>query len=447
MMRKPELVSDQAVPFLDFLQGFLEGINIKGDINKILECVKGGEGIIEKIIQALNYLIHIDINHLEDIIKGVKLLIEAVQDIIKVIEPCSKSFEEIMNLINKIISINIMKLVWTIITNAPQFIHDITDAIDALTKGNYRQGGKDVGDIIFRLFLASLQSDPIIDFVKGFLEGLNEKGDFKKLLDCIENMEPIILKMIQALQKIMTFNIMDVIEGVKLLIEAVTEFISVLKPCSEGLVQLEKLFDAIISTGIMKIVTKIISNPAPYLKDIMDCIEAFTKGNMHQCGKDLGDIMYRLYLTDLRVGNISSFVEFVEGFIEGIDQKHNFNNITECIKRAPEIWTDIVNAIELLKHIDWKNLDKLIEALLKIFDALKTILAAIKPCSKVPAEIEILIKKIMEIDFSKLIQKFQQYMFQIVSDLMAVFSDFQKGNYKDAGKQLGDILYLLVFKE
>ena len=260
-------------------------------------------------------------------------------------------------------------------------------------------------------------------------------------------MEPIILKMIQALQKIMTFNIMDVIEGVKLLIEAVTEFISVLKPCSEGLVQLEKLFDAIISTGIMKIVTKIISNPAPYLKDIMDCIEAFTKGNMHQCGKDLGDIMYRLYLTDLRVGNISSFVEFVEGFIEGIDQKHNFNNITECIKRAPEIWTDIVNAIELLKHIDWKNLDKLIEALLKIFDALKTILAAIKPCSKVPAEIEILIKKIMEIDFSKLIQKFQQYMFQIVSDLMAVFSDFQKGNYKDAGKQLGDILYLLVFKE
>ena len=181
MMRKPELVSDQAVPFLDFLQGFLEGINIKGDINKILECVKGGEGIIEKIIQALNYLIHIDINHLEDIIKGVKLLIEAVQDIIKVIEPCSKSFEEIMNLINKIISINIMKLVWTIITNAPQFIHDITDAIDALTKGNYRQGGKDVGDIIFRLFLASLQSDPIIDFVKGFLEGLNEKGDFKKL--------------------------------------------------------------------------------------------------------------------------------------------------------------------------------------------------------------------------------------------------------------------------
>ena len=137
----------------------------------------------------------------------------------------------------------------------------------------------------------------------------------------------------------------------------------------------------------------------------------------------------------------------MEGFLEGIDQKHNFDNITECIKRAPEIWADIVSAIELLKHLDWKNLDKLIEALLKIFDALKVILQAVKPCSKVPAEIEELIKKIMNIDFVKLIQRFQQYMFQIVSDLMAVLSDFQKGNYRDAGKQLGDIIYLLVFKD
>ena len=305
MMRKPVLVADEANPFLDFLNGFLEGINTKGDINKILDCVKGGEGIIEKIIEALNYFIHIDINHLEDLIKGIKLFIEAIKEIGKVIEPCSKSFEEVMKIINAIISTNIFKLVMKIITNAPVFIHDVTDAIDSFNKGNYRQAGKDIGDIIYKLFLASLKSDPIIDFVEGFLEGLNEKGDVKKVLECIKNLEPVIFKMIEAIKKIMTFKIMNIIEGVKLLIEGVTEFIAILKPCSEGLEQLNKLFQAIISTDIMKIVAKIMSNPAPYLKDFMDCIEAFKKGDLRAFGKDLGDVMFRLYLTDLAtVGNI-----------------------------------------------------------------------------------------------------------------------------------------------
>jgi phage-related protein len=192
-----ELVADapEANPFVDFIHGFLDGLNVKGDINKILECIKGGEGVIEKIIEALNYLIHIDIKHMEDIIKGVMMLVEAIQEIYKIIQPCISSFEEIKKIFEQIISTNIMKIVWRIIANAGQFIGDIKDAIASFAKGDFKQAGHDLGDIVYRLFLASLtDTNPAFEFVKGLLEGLNEKGDINKVLECVHGLEPASLK-------------------------------------------------------------------------------------------------------------------------------------------------------------------------------------------------------------------------------------------------------------
>ena len=205
----PEMTSNA---FVDFITGFLEGLNVKGDIKKILECVKGGEGVIEKIIEALKFLIHIDFKHLDDIIKGIKMLVEAVQEIVKIIQPCTQSIEEIKKLINALININFIKLAWKIITHAGQFIHDFTDAIDAFGKGDYKRAGKDIGDIMYKLFLeAGDQSDPVYDFIKGFLEGLNEKGDVNELLKCLKDIEPIMNKIIQAIQLIMTMKIENII--------------------------------------------------------------------------------------------------------------------------------------------------------------------------------------------------------------------------------------------
>eukprot|EP01022_Parablepharisma_sp_SALTPOND_P014791 TRINITY_DN2052_c0_g1_i1.p4 TRINITY_DN2052_c0_g1~~TRINITY_DN2052_c0_g1_i1.p4 ORF type:complete len:560 (+),score=87.61 TRINITY_DN2052_c0_g1_i1:7838-9517(+) len=444
-----ELTADaqDSNPFFEFMEGFLEGLNVKGDINKILECVKGGEGVLEKVIEALNYLIHIDIRHMEDIIKGITMLVEAVQEIYKIIEPCAQSVEEIKKLIENIISINVIKIVWKLIQNAGQFIYDIQDAVNSFAKGDFRQGGHDVGDILYRLFLAEVTSDPVFDFLKGFFEGLNEKGDVNKIIECIHDLEPIMNEIIQALELISHFKFNDVIEGVKLLVQAVTEMMNAIRPCTEGFEQVKKLMDALMHFNIMKIVTKIMTNPGVFLHDVMECIDSFKKGDFHTCGKDLGDIMYRLFLEESLSFEFDDFIKLIEGFIEGIGHGEKFIDIEKCIEEFPEIYKDVLEAIKCFQEINFKNLDKLVEALIKLFQAMQKVLEAVKPCSKAPSEIEEMIKKIININMQELLQRIIANSIQLFAD----FTDFARclkdKDFKKAGKDLGDILYVLVFKD
>jgi len=441
--------TEDASPFLDFVHGFLEGINVKGDIKKILECVKGGEGVIEKIITALNYLIHIDIKHLEDVIKGIMMLVDAVHEIYKIIQPCASSVEELKKLINAIINVNIIKIAWKLIRESVQFIHDIEDAIKSFTNQDFHQAGMDVGDILYRLFLeASTEvSDPVYDFIKGFLDGINEKGDINKILECLKEVEPIINEIIKALELISRFNIKDLIEGVKLLVKAVIELIHGLKPCTEGFQQLKKLLDALMHADIMKIITKIMSNPGPFLKDIMDCIENFKNGNYHDCGFDLGDILFRLFLNGAAKGGFPEFIKFVEGFFNGTGNGKDFNDIEDCLEKAPYIWEDIQEAIRNLQHIDWKRPEELVKALINIFNAFVKILEAVKPCSLVPDELRKMIEKIGSIDLQKLLNKIMLYSFQIISDLVLAIKQLEEKDFFSSGKSFGQILYLLVFKD
>lgn len=284
-------------PFIEFLNGFLEGINEKGDIKKILECVQDGEGVIEKVISALQYLIHIDFKHIEDIIKGVMMLVDAVKEIIKLLEPCAESANELKKIVNAIMNINLFQLAWKIISHAAVFMQDITDAIKAFSTGNFKQGGKDVGELLYLMLLSTVsESDPIFDFISGFLEGVNEKGDINNLLKCIKDVEPIITKIIQALELIAHLKFQDIFKGVTMLIQAVTDLMHELKPCTEGFEQLKKLYNAIVHADIMKIVTKIITNPGPFINDVVKCISDFKAGKLHDAGFDLGDIMFRLFL-------------------------------------------------------------------------------------------------------------------------------------------------------
>ena len=434
--------------FLEFVTGFLEGLNVKGDIQKILDCVKGGEGIIEKIIAAIKFLVHIDFKHLEDIIKGIKMLVEAVQEIIKIIQPCTQSVQEIQKLINAIININFIKLAWKIIAHATTFIHDIMDAIDAFGKSDFKRAGKDIGHLLYLMFLEGDQADPVYDFLKGFLEGLNEKGDVNDLLKCLKDVEPIINKIIAAIQLILTMKIENIINGVMQLVQAVTELINLLQPCTKGFEQLEKLIEAIINTDIMKIISKIIANLGKFIEDFTNCIKAFTSGDYEGAGKALGDVFYRLYLTTPRtVGfNITDFEKIFEGFFGGLGNDKLFTNTTNCLLLIPTIIDKLTAAIELIKKIDWSHFDNLVDALIKVFEAFIGVLNGIKPCSLVPADMINIYKHIMAIDLDNFLNKILSHIIMIIGDLTSAINELKKQNYYGFGHGLGLIGYMLLIE-
>jgi hypothetical protein len=433
--------------FIDFVTGFLEGLNVKGDINKILECVKGGEGIIEKIIEAIKLIIHLDFKHLDDIIKGIKMLVEAVQDIIKIIQPCTQSVQEIQKLINALININFIKLAWKIITHAGTFIHDITDAIDAFGKKDYKRAGKDVGHLLFLLFLdGTLESDPVFNFIKGFLEGVNEKGDVKELLKCLKDVEPLINKIIEAIQLILTMKIDNIMKGVIELVQAVTELINLLQPCSQGFEQLEKLIEAIFNTDIMKIITKIIANLPKFIEDFTTCIQAFTKGDFETAGKALGDVFFRLYLQARMHADPFNFTEFVrifEGFFVGFGNNEVFKKTTTCLALVPGIYQKFVDAINLIIHLDLHNI---VDALIKVFQALIDVVKSVKPCKLVPEDIKVIVEKFKNINLDDLLNKITANLFVIIGELTNAINCLSQPDYFCTGQSIGNIGYVLFIK-
>jgi hypothetical protein len=292
------------------------------------------------------------------------------------------------------------------------------------------------------------EANPFMDFMKGFLEGINEKGDINILLKCAKGFEAIFEKIKSALSYIQN---MDLDKGVTLLIEAYKELLDNIEPCSEGFEQIKKLLEEFKKIDITNIVIKILSDPFPYIQDVTKCIEAFKNEDAYTAGKCLGDFLYRLFLANLPGIEFDDFVQMVKGFLSGINQGHSFDEVEKCIMSVPKVLELVKEAIEEIKKINWgdfmKDLNKLVDALMKLIDAIKQILEAVKPCSKVPDEIESIIKKIINMDAQKLLEKILHNVFQIINDLTEAIKNLTEKKYFEFGSDFGDLLFRLFLKK
>lgn len=70
-----------------------------------------------------------------------------------------------------------------------------------------------------------------------------------------------------------------------------------LKPCTEGYVQLKKLVDALAHVSIPTIVKKILAHPGEFVKHITEIIEGIVKKDHHLAGKSFGELLFQLFLS------------------------------------------------------------------------------------------------------------------------------------------------------
>jgi len=421
------------VDFVAFIKGFLEGINEKGDINKLLQCIKGGEEIVQKIITAINYLKNMNF---ENIIKGLTLLFEAIKQLLEMLKPCMEGFDQLKKLLNAIAHVDIKKIALKILTHPTEFLKDITKAIECFGKGDLFCAGKCIGDLLRMMFLsARVQAEPIADFLTGFLKGIHEVKNIDDLLKCIRSADPILEKIQKALELIKTLNVESMLEGLTMLFEAMFELEEMLRPCLEEFSQFRKLIEAIMNLNIDEVVQKIIANAFQFLADIIDCIQAFQRKNYNQAGRDLGDIMYRLFLVQLTVE--LDPVEFIKGLLEGLNEKGDVNNLLKCVKDLERIVSKIMQSLEYIKKGDFVNVIKGITMLL---EAVTELMQSLKPCAEGFDQIKKLIDAISHVDIVKLVFKILGNPGPYIADVVNCIDCFNKNDWHGAGKNLGDLL-------
>ena len=137
----------------------------------------------------------------------------------------------------------------------------------------------------------------IEDFLRGLLEGLNEKGDVNDLLKCTQGLEDAVNKVTEAFKLIGKRSFEYILAGIIMLVQAVKEIMNILKPCSDGYAQFKKLVVAMQKTKPIQLVMRVLADLNTYITLIEDFIKTITRQDF-QAGKDLGQILDKLYLIE-----------------------------------------------------------------------------------------------------------------------------------------------------
>jgi len=305
--------------------------------------------------------------------------------------------------------------------------------------------------VIYPLAEFEMPEAKAIDFITGFLEGLNEKGDINKLLECIKGIDKIIDDVIEGFELILTMKAENVIKGVTKIIEAVRELLKKISPCSEGFEQIIKLIEAFKDIDIIKIALKLLKDPKPYVTDIIKAIEAFKNKNFHEGGKRVGSFLYKLFLVKATMvpskeGAFNIILKIIKGFITGLNAGNDIEEILKCIKNISEIGPQIQIIIESFGKIDLKDLGTLFYAISSLVEGIRSILNVITPCYESKDNIVDLWEKIKKIDFQKRLQKLGLEIFNLIHYITLAAQHLKDKMYENFGDAIGNLFFIILFK-
>ena len=135
-------------------------------------------------------------------------------------------------------------------------------------------------------------------------------------------------------------------------------------------------------------------------------------------------------------------LEFLKGFIEGVGAKENIEELLKCIEETESIFEKIKEALEHLKHLDIKELEKGFKMLL---EAMKELFEMLKPCSESTSVIDKLLKAILSANIFKIVARIMANPVDFIRDVKQAIVCFAKNDYYCAGRNIGDIMRLVFF--
>lgn len=160
-----------------------------------------------------------------------------------------------------------------------------------------------VSAVEFQINVEVSDTNPVADFLAGFLKGIGESKDADDLIKCIRNIEHILVKIEEAVYLIMELELKKMIQGIEALIEAVKELSQILSPCTIGYETLKLLIEAIIDAEFNAIVQKFIQNAMKFFSYITVIISAFESKQYENAGFYIGKILRELFVVKLSTPN------------------------------------------------------------------------------------------------------------------------------------------------
>lgn len=290
---------------LQVVQGFFKSLNQSGNINNTCDCVNKIPEIVIRCLKVYDRINNGTYNDTLSMLDFIAEISDSVKELSFLLKPCYLAYT-IDSAVYNNISFDQNDILNKFLKNAMEIFSWFTSMISAMKKQVYPDVGTYLGNIAYCIFLDPNatqnnrllldKSNAIIDFIRGLLEGINEKRNIEELLLCIEKVEPVLQKIMEAIELILNFNLQDIIEGVKMFVSAIKELMKVLEPCSKGYEQIEKLIKEIANTDLNIVIVRVLGNYETFLQLLNAALSHFLKKNFKELGLTFGKILEKLFL-------------------------------------------------------------------------------------------------------------------------------------------------------
>lgn len=291
------LATSQTAPAHDnelvsFLRTFLKEIGEQRKVDELFPCISSGADIFDALLKALEEMSFGNVYLLR---VGLERFFRVIQELLNMLSPCMKCFEKLNKLKEALRNLDLIRILEKIIRNTRNIFHFIYKGKRCLIYGDYACVGKAIGRMLCILVLNNADAK---EFLKGFAEPINEKGDINKLVDCISEKSSIIDDAAEGIDLIMKANLRDFLIGLLSLIKAYKGIENIAEPCLKDFARLQQLLSAIRTAESERLLRKVAANPKPFVTDVVDFVEAVMANRMRRAGKDVGDVLFRLFLAD-----------------------------------------------------------------------------------------------------------------------------------------------------
>ena len=139
---------------------------------------------------------------------------------------------------------------------------------------------------------------PLREFIIAFLQGIKETKPINDLEACVGKARIHFMNLHKAIKMIFVQKDCNIKgKGVCMLFNLIPKLARIVLPCFRSYPQLMKLFDAMGKTNLVNFANRLQRNGQAILAQVVDGLRSGNSGQYAKSGRNIGEIMYLLYLT------------------------------------------------------------------------------------------------------------------------------------------------------
>lgn len=293
--------------FVDLVEGFMKGVNGKQEFVNIQACLGYAKTTLldlETACKLISTLVP------ADLIKGMALLGTSLRKLINQMKDCKSAYPEYEFLVESINKLNVFHVLTSLLKDIDNFKKYISRIIIAILNHNdYIEGGKAIGEAIYRIIFEyvkiSTENDFnlyfLFDFIEGFFEGLGHGTLFNNTEACIAGFPNAIEGVMKVIEVIKQIDIRDP-DSLRKVVQELSKLFSQiglsLMSCVKTPMELKYIVMKVINMNGSKLYERVIAYQLQLMNDIGMIFKYLAELNFRYSGKSAGDIPYLLIIKD-----------------------------------------------------------------------------------------------------------------------------------------------------